>query len=291
VRGPNCPMEPPGSRSHPGDRPRDEEARVIDNSSGPCRPMLPTGAARRAMSVRELRRAMSVRELRRELAVSRRRLAEAEAALRAVAERDHELRNLVAGLTGAASVLSAAQLDTQDEHRLLLAAAFAELSRLQEMLGGGRRAEGTRPTAVAPILRDLAAVHGASGTDVHVMVEGDPITAVDGSTLAQVIANLLVNCARHAPGAAVRMRARRAGERVRIEVADNGPGLPPGATDALLRRGARGPWSSGSGLGLAIAADLLRACGGSIALRTSDQGVTAVVELPAASRIGRRLVG
>jgi two-component system, OmpR family, sensor kinase len=254
---------------------------VIDNSSGPCRPMLSKGVARKAKSVRDLRR---------ELAVSRHRLAEAEAALAAVAERDHELRNLVAGLTGAACVLGAAQFDMSGENRLLLNAARAELARLQEMLGG-RRAECPRSTAVGPILRDLAAVHGASGTDVHVVVEGDPITAVDSSTLAQVIANLLVNCARHAPGAAVWMRARRTGERVRVEVADNGPGLPAGATDALLRRGARGPRSSGSGLGLTITAELLRACGGSIALRSSGRGVTAVVELPAANRIGRRLVG
>ncbi|HEY0816658.1 MAG TPA: HAMP domain-containing sensor histidine kinase [Pseudonocardia sp.] len=277
---PNCPVELPSSRSHPGDRSRYEEAHVIDNLSG-CRPALAAGATRGAAPVRNLRR---------ELAVTRRRLAEAEAALTAVADRDHELRNLVAGLTGAASVLSAAHLHTPGEHRLLLDAARGELARLQEMLNG-RRAESVKPTAVASILRDLAAVHGASGTEVHVAVEGDPITAVDGSTLAQVIANLLVNCARHAPGAAVRMRARRTGERVRIEVADNGPGLPGGATDALLLRGVCGPQSAGSGLGLAITADLLRACGGSITLRTSEKGVTAVVELPAADRVGRRLVG
>ena len=74
---------------------------MIDNSSGPCRPTLAVGAARGATSARDLRR---------ELAVSRRRLAEAEAALAAVEERDHELRNLVAGLSGAACVLSSARL-------------------------------------------------------------------------------------------------------------------------------------------------------------------------------------
>lgn len=254
---------------------------MIDNSSGPCRPMLATGVARKAMSVRDLRR---------ELAATRRRLAEAEAALTAVAERDHELRNLVAGLTGAASVLGTPGFDLPGEGGLLFAAARAELSRLQAMLNGGR-AQGPRLTAVGPILRDLAAVHGASGTDVRVIVEGDPLTAVDGSTVAQVIANLLVNCARHAPGAAVRIRARRTGERVLVEVADNGPGLPPGAADALLGRGVRGPGSSGSGLGLTIAADLLRARGGSLALRSSGRGVTAVVELPVVTGGGRRLVG
>jgi two-component system OmpR family sensor kinase len=254
---------------------------VIDNSSGLCRPTLAVGAARRTTSVRDLRR---------ELAVSRRRLAEAEAALAAVAERDHELRNLVAGLSGAACVLSGAAFDTSGEGRHLLAAARTELTRLQEMLGG-KRIDGRRPTPVGPVLRDLAAVHRASGTDVHVTVEGEPVAAVDRSTLAQVVANLLVNCARHAPGATVWIRARRTGDQVRIEVVDNGPGLPAGAGDALLRRGARGPRSSGSGLGLAITADLLSARGGSIALRSPGRGVTAVVELPVASRVVHRLAG
>lgn len=274
-------MELTRSRSRCRGRPLEEEAHVIDNSSGVCRPMLAAGVARGAASVRGLRR---------ELAVSRRRLAEAEAALAAVAERDHELRNLVAGLCGAASVLNAAELDASGEGALLLDAARAELARLQEMLGG-RRADSLRPTAVGPILRDLAAVHRASGTDVYVLVEEDLIAAVDGSTLAQVIANLLVNCARHAPGATVWMRARRTGDRVRIEVADDGPGLPAGAGDALLRRGVRGPRSSGSGLGLAITADLLQARGGSIALRSPGRGLTAVVELPVASRVAQPLAG
>lgn len=269
---------------------------MIDNSSGPSRPTPAVSAARRATSVRDLRR---------ELAISRRRLAEAEADLAAVAERDHELRNLVAGLSGAAYVLSALEfdtsaldtsgldtsgLDTSGEGRRLLVAAHAELSRLQEMLGG-RRAEGPWLTAVGPVLRDLAAVHGASGTVVHVVVEGDPVAAVEGSTLAQVVANLLVNCARHAPGATVWMRARRTGDRVCIEVADDGPGLPTGAGEALLLRGVRGPRSAGSGLGLTITADLLCASGGSIALRSPGRGVTAVVELPVASRVAQRLVG
>ena len=164
------------------------------------------------------------------------------------------------------------------------------MTRLQEMLGG-RHTDDRQPIPVGQVLRDLAAVHRASGIDVHVAVEGDPVADVESSTLAQVIANLLVNCARHAPGATVWIRARRTGERVRIEVVDNGPGLPAGAGSTLLRRGVRGPRSSGSGLGLAITADLLSARGGSISLRSPGRGVTAVVELPVVSRVAHRLAG
>ena len=77
---------------------------------------------------------------------------------------------------------------------------------------------------------------------------------------------------------------------MRIEVADDGPGLPPGTVD-LLRRGVRGPCSSGSGLGLEIAADLVRARGGSLSLRSTVHGATAVVELPVAVGLRQRIAG
>lgn len=245
---------------------------MIDNSAAPCRPT-------------RLPRGTSARDLRRELAAARRHLAAAEAALTAVAERDHELRNIVAGLAGALSVLGV----PSEEGGLLLGAARAELARLQQMLDGPRGV-GRASTAVGPVLRDLATVHRASGMDVRVSVDGDPAVAVEAGALAQVVANLLVNCARHAPGAPVRIRARRVGGRVRVEVADAGPGLPHGAGDPM-RRGARGPRSTGSGLGLAITADLLRSRGGTLALRSSGRGATAVVELPFAPGVAHRIAG
>lgn len=224
---------------------------------------------------------VSVQHVWREQEKSDSRLAEAEAVMASVAERDHELRNLVAGLSGAASVLTG-QITTTADGRVLLAAAGAELDRLRRMLDAGRTTPEPTEIAVGPVLRDLAAVHGASGMDVEVDVEGDPRVVMDGSALAQVVANLLVNCARHAPGAAVRLRVRSRGDEVLVEVSDDGPGLPPGWSDAVLRRGLRGPRSTGQGLGLAIIADLVRVHGGSFTLRSAGAGCTAVVGLPSA---------
>nr|WP_239028949.1 ATP-binding protein [Pseudonocardia acidicola] len=108
---------------------------------------------------------------------------------------------------------------------------------------------------------------------------------MDQAALVQVIANLLVNCERHAPGAQVWLRARSADGRVRIEVADDGPGLPPGAAEDLLRRGARGPGSTGSGLGLAITADIVGQHQGTLTLASGGRGCSAVIDLPA-ERLG-----
>ena len=73
--------------------------------------------------------------------------------------------------------------------------------------------------------------------------------------LAQVVTNLLANCDRHAPGAAVHVSGRHDGADVVVEVRDEGPGL---ASDldaaAVLDRGVRDESAGGSGLGLYISA-------------------------------------
>ena len=80
------------------------------------------------------------------------------------------------------------------------------------------------------------------------------------------------------------MRAAARGPRVRIEVIDDGPGLPPGSTARLLRRGERGPGSTGAGLGLAICTELVDRYRGTFTMVSTAAGCTAVVELPTARR-------
>ena len=100
-----------------------------------------------------------------------------------------------------------------------------------------------------------------------------------------MIANLLGNCARHAPGAAVRVGARAAGPRVVVEVADDGPGVPRGLERMVLRRGVRDPRSTGEGLGLYLSRELITRTGGTLQIlpSTGTEGCTVVVELPRAA--------
>jgi two-component system OmpR family sensor kinase len=224
----------------------------------------------------------TVRAISRQHLASHARLAEAEAIMAEMAERDHELRNLVAGLSGAASVLTGADVGSTTGGRDLLAAAGAEFDRLQRMLDG--RPAAPLAAAVGPLLRDLALVHQANGLDVRVRVDGDPRICVDDGVLAQILANLLANCAQHAPGASVTMHASARGSQVRIEVVDDGPGLPAGSTAQVLRRGVRGPGSTGAGLGLAICTDLVERHRGTFTVVSTTSGCTAVLELPAARR-------
>lgn len=228
----------------------------------------------------------AVRLVGRQQEASRASVAQAEAVMAAVAERDHELRNVVAGLSGAAIVLRDEESGRSGEARQLLLAAGAELGRLQAMLDGGGASGGE--AEVGPLLHDLAAVHRAAGLDVAVDVAGDPCVATGADVVAQVLTNLLVNCARHAPGARVVLRAGVQGRQVRIEVADDGPGVAPGDASAVLRRGVRGPASTGSGLGLSITSELVERHRGSLALSSGPRGCTVVVHLPTAGRSASR---
>lgn len=224
-------------------------------------------------------------------------LAAAATAEEAAARRDHEMRNLVLGISGAANAIGA-RLDS-DTGQHLHAAASAELQRLREMLdarlpagGASARTAAVRApvAAVGAVLGDLAAVHRAGGATVSVRAEDELCAYIDRQALAQVVTNLLVNCARHAPGAPVRLRAARRGRLIRLEVCDDGPGLPPGVDPAeLLRARERATSSSGLGLGLHISAELVGAYGGSLRLTSepAGRGCTVLVELLAADAWSR----
>jgi two-component system, OmpR family, sensor kinase len=175
-----------------------------------------------------------------------------------------------------------APLDPANPHTTDLRAA--DLDRTPSGIVPDLDSSSDGPIAVAPVIDDLALLYRAVGLDVRVEVHGEPWVGVGSGGLARLLANLLANCARHAPGSEVRLRAVTRGPRVRIEVIDNGPGLPPGSTARLLRRGERGPGSTGAGMGLAICTELVDRYRGTFTVVSTSAGCTAVVELPTVRR-------
>ena len=104
--------------------------------------------------------------------------------------------------------------------------------------------------------------------------------AADRDQLFRVFNNLGQN-ALQAGASRVAVSARRTDGHLLIEVADNGPGLPPRARDNLFQPFAASARPGGSGLGLAIARDLMRAHGGDIRLARSDaEGTVFELDLP-----------
>jgi signal transduction histidine kinase/ActR/RegA family two-component response regulator len=106
--------------------------------------------------------------------------------------------------------------------------------------------------------------------------------------LAQVVVNLVVNAVQaiqdHRADGHVVVRSELAGDRVRLVVEDNGPGMPP----EILRRVfepffTTKPFGSGSGLGLAVSRGLVASLGGDLRLESAPgAGTRAIVELAAA---------
>jgi two-component system sensor histidine kinase KdpD len=101
-------------------------------------------------------------------------------------------------------------------------------------------------------------------------VEEDlPPVPLDYVEIDQVLSNLIENAAKYAPpGTAIRVRARRSDREVRVEVADQGPGIAASAVPRLFDPSYRinqgQPLAKGLGLGLAVARGLVEAHGGRI---------------------------
>lgn len=102
----------------------------------------------------------------------------------------------------------------------------------------------------------------------------------DRLRLGQAIGNVLANAAEHGRGR-IELSARVVGDRVRIEVVDDGPGLPAPVADLAGRpRAGRGT----RGRGLAIAAGIVRRHGGRLASAPSERGARLAMELPSVRR-------
>jgi signal transduction histidine kinase len=119
-------------------------------------------------------------------------------------------------------------------------------------------------------------------------VAAPPSTAVLGDPLrlAQACANVVANAAEHG-GGTVRVRVAAVGERVRFEVADDGPGLPePVSALIAAGRARRAP----RGHGLAVAAVVAARHGGRLTAAPAGAGARVVLDLPAAApvRLARR---
>ncbi len=147
----------------------------------------------------------------------------------------------------------------------------------------GRRAarERLEPIDVRSLLSTAAEAWrpaaGQAGAQLRLDVPtGGPLVRGDRLRLAQACGNLLANAIEHG-GRRIELRARADARRVRIEVLDDGPGLPaPVAELAARPRRGRGP----RGRGLAIAADIASRHGGRLSAAPAPAGACLALELP-----------
>jgi Osmosensitive K+ channel histidine kinase len=157
-------------------------------------------------------------------------------------------------------------------------------------LEAGKAKPRREPTPPADLFRatreNLPIVFSARAITLH--VEPDcPDANVDPSLALEILVNLVENAHRVSPpAAAIELVARKhpldAGK-LRIEILDRGPGMPPGVVDADGNVATETTDVAQRGLGLEIARSLAAANGGSIGLAPRPGGGTiARIDLPAA---------
>jgi two-component system phosphate regulon sensor histidine kinase PhoR len=211
----------------------------------------------------------------------------------------HELRNPIAGMSGAIEVLrSGAKNDPEARDHFLdrLATDVDTVSRLTRALLTLARMEAIGEGEADVVSVDIAIGEAIAaidppgdGVDLQTEVSPDLAANADPVLLRQVLIGLLTNAFKHttAPGA-VNLYARADTEdRIVIEVEDTGTGIRADEQDRVFDRFYRGSGSlerEGFGLGLAIAKRMVDVMGGEISVSSEEgRGSTFTIKLRAAA--------
>ncbi|GAB4147644.1 MAG: hypothetical protein Fur0037_15870 [Planctomycetota bacterium] len=204
----------------------------------------------------------------------------------------HEIRTPITSLRQALRAVGE-QLGVGDNQ--LISELLDNLARIERMLGQTLsfakplqlKVQPTDPKAFLNNclrqVRDLDVMKG-----MRVEIDSTPdlkALQVDPHLLAEVVTNLLRNSAEACGGkGSIRIQASIEGDRVVIEVSDDGPGVPPEHRDEIFKP-FRSWKNNGTGIGLAFCRKVVESHGGSIDLADSGgSGACFRIELP---RIGQ----
>jgi two-component system, OmpR family, sensor histidine kinase KdpD len=193
----------------------------------------------------------------------------------------HDLRTPLGAITGAASsLLEEPGTLSPAARRDLLTTILEEARRMNRLIGNLLdmiRVE-SGALEVQKEWQPLEEVVGVAlirledrlrGRTVRVDLPPDlPLVPLDGVLMEQVLVNLLENAVKYTPaGSPIDISAVSQGDHVRVDVADRGPGLPPGEESRVFDKFYRGAGASpagGIGLGLTICRGIVTAHGGRI---------------------------
>ncbi len=201
----------------------------------------------------------------------------------------HEVRNPLGVIRGTVELMAErGRLNERDTEAL--EDILGEVARLRSLTDDFLDLSSDRPLAgvdleVASFL-DEAARAGRAATGLAINVDAPPGLHVQGDSgrLRQVLLNLVANAAR-AGAHRVRFQAGADGGRIRLDVADDGPGIPEEIRPRLFEPFAT-TRQDGNGLGLAVSRRIVERHGGSLLLLPAGPGATFRIELPRAEENG-----
>ena len=202
----------------------------------------------------------------------------------------HDLRTPLASIMASAGGLLQENVNWSDEERKDFARAIEhEARRLNQLVGNlldlSRIEAGSLQlekgwydlsVLIDEVLGRLRPLTRRHKVVVDIPEDLAPV-ALSYVEIDQVLSNLIENATKYAPaGTEIRVSARRQGDEVRVEVSDQGPGIPPSALSRIFEpfyrvsRGRSQP--KGTGVGLAVVKGLVEAHGGRIWVENRPEG-------------------
>ncbi len=197
----------------------------------------------------------------------------------------HELGGSLVTIRNLADLLTSETVppDQQDHMAKLIKQEAESLLRLADDVAVAATAEredfavDRAPVPVAALI-DHAIASAHAQTNAHpvaVETDMDATVVADPARIGQVLRNLVENAAKHTPrGTPITVRARQQDHWVRIEVADQGPGIDQDDLEQIFEKFARSRTTTvrgapGAGLGLYLARRIVRAHGSELTVHSS----------------------
>jgi two-component system, OmpR family, phosphate regulon sensor histidine kinase PhoR len=220
-----------------------------------------------------------------------------------VANVSHELRTPLTAIRGYVETLLEEVEDGEAEQ--FLQVIFRHTTRMERLVGdllrlarldAGQEVAEMRPVSlralVDGVIDELAPLIDNRRADVRVSIDDpDRTIETDPARVHDILRNLLENAVSYSPeGGVASVSARLAGGRATFEVADTGPGIPPGDLQRVFERFYRVDKSrvrnpGGTGIGLAIVRHLVGLLGGTVvAANREGGGAVFTVTLPVRDR-------
>jgi len=169
----------------------------------------------------------------------------------------------------------------------------SDVNEMQHMLedylafARGDGGEEAKPANLRELLEEVHEESQAYGTPIELKMrrnKQDLVLPLKRNAFKRAITNLVGNAVRY--GDKIVIRAATEGNWLRVEVDDNGPGIPESERENVFRPfyridKSRNQDSANSGLGLAIARDIAKSHGGTVTLGESSMGgLRAIISVP-----------
>jgi signal transduction histidine kinase len=168
-----------------------------------------------------------------------------------------------------------------------IASVFQSLLQIASVESGSPKAH-FKPVDLNLLCQTMTEVYdpaaAANGQTLICEVPAEQVQVMgDKNLLGQVLANLIENAMRHTPkGSQITVSLAKDARRAVLEVADNGPGIPKGERENVLRRLYRldaSRHTPGNGLGLSLVEGVVKLHGGTMTLIDNAPGLKVSISI------------